>query len=90
MLKNIIISSSLFMFIAGCSITTDAEKFAKENPGDVYGILAKAEAGDKDVSCNDLRQSSKVANTLASKKGATVTELSLPGRYQGVLKRYGC
>ncbi len=77
------------MLVSGC-LVTDAEKFAKANPGDVYGVLARAEAGNKNVSCTSLRESAKIANTLASKKTATITELSLPGRYQGVLKRYGC
>ncbi len=67
MFKKIIISSSFLALIAGCSVT-DAEKFAKLNPGDVYGILAKAEAGDKSITCSQLRENSKVAGALAAKK----------------------
>ncbi len=90
MIKKTILSLGMFFTVSACMPTSDAEKFAKVNPGDVYGILAKAEAGDKNVSCAEIRQGSQTANALATKKIANITELSLPGRYQGVLKRYGC
>ncbi len=90
MLKKIIISLGTLLTVSACMPTSEAEKFAKANPGDVYGILAKAEAGEKGVSCTEIKQGAQTANALASKKTANITELSLPGRYQGVLKRYGC
>ncbi len=90
MLHKILIPLGMLLLISACMPTSEAEKFAKANPGDVYGILAKAEAGDKNVSCTEIRQGAQTANALATKKIANITELSLPGRYQGVSKRYGC
>lgn len=88
MMKKILIATSLLLIVSACG-RFDV-KDTVENPNDVYGVLAKAEAGSKDVTCTDIRQGYKNAQTLAAKKNATVPELSLPGRYLNVQKRYSC
>ncbi len=89
LMKKLFLCSALFIFLAGCGRLSDDRNII-ENPNDVYGILAKAESGEKKVTCPQLQQGYKDANTLAAKKKASVPELSLPGRYLNVLKRYNC
>ncbi len=88
-MKKLILFSSLFLTIAACGRLTE-DRTVIDNPHDVYGILAKAEVGDKKVTCPQLQQGYNDARQLAAKKKASVPELSLPGRYLNVLKRYNC
>lgn len=87
-MKKLVIVTSLLLAVSACG-RFDVKQTV-ENPNDVYGIIAKAESGRNDVSCADIRQGYKDAQTLAAKKNATVPELSLPGRYLNVQKRYSC
>lgn len=87
-MKKLLITTSLLLIVSACS-RFDVKQTV-ENPNDVYGVLAKAESGSKDITCTDIRQGYKDAQTLAAKKNATAPELSLPGRYLNVQKRYSC
>lgn len=87
-IKFVIVSTLVFMGACNQNLS-DAQKFAIANPGDVFGALAKAESGIN-VGCSTLRENYNVAKNLAAAKSASITERSLPGRYESVLKRYKC
>ncbi len=88
-MKKIMIFTSFLLAIAACGRLGD-DRTVIDNPHDVYGILAKAEAGHHKVTCPQLQQGYNDARKLAAKKRASVPELSLPGRYLNMLKRYNC
>ncbi|MFV0431914.1 MAG: membrane lipoprotein lipid attachment site-containing protein [Alphaproteobacteria bacterium] len=95
-MKRIIFVVSFLLILSGCSDTALFDfsqynrKVTYENPNDIYGILVKAEDGESDISCTQLRQGYRDAQRLAAKTDATVPELSLLGRYQTVVKRRRC
>ncbi len=88
-MKKLFLFLGILIALAACSRLT-SDRSIIENPNDVYGILAKAESGEKNITCPKLQQGHADAKRLAAKKNATVPELSLPGRYLNVLKRYNC
>ncbi len=88
-MKNLFLFSALLFVITGCEHLT-ADRTIIDNPHDVYGILAKAESSDHKITCPQLQQGYSDAHKLARKNKASVPELSLPGRYLNVLKRYNC
>ncbi len=88
-MKKLILISALLLTSAACERLKE-DRTIIDNPRDVYGILAKAEAGNSKVTCPQLQQGYNDARKLADKKNASVPELSLPGRYLNVMKRYNC
>lgn len=88
-MKKLIIFSAFLLVTTACSRLAE-DRTVIDNPHDVYGILAKAEAGNSKVTCPQLQQGYNDARRLAAKKKASVPELSLPGRYLNVLRRYSC
>ncbi len=90
-MKKLFLFLGVLIALAACSrLTITGDRSIIENPNDVYGILAKAESGEKNVTCPKLQQGYADAKRLAAKKNAIVPELALPGRYLNVLKRYNC
>ncbi len=87
-MKKLSVAMVLLVAVSACSTFRTVKTV--ENPNDVYGVIAKAEGGHKDVSCTEINQGYKDAQKLAAQKNATVPETSLPGRYLNAKKRYGC
>ncbi len=73
----------------GDFMSSDEKRIKRDNLGNVYGIIAKYDAGSP-VSCTELKSGMVHAVSLASQKNPTFLEKDLPVRYQAALKAKGC